>query len=355
MKYKILIFSVLGFLFSCQQGKQDGQASYQKLSGKTMGTTYHVTYLDSLHRNYQVPIDALLKNINQEVSTYIDSATISKINRADRFYDTENDSYRLINRPRLTGLKNQFFVDNFLAAKFIHKRTNGYFDPTVLPLVNYWGFGFTGKKSAGKVDSVLIDSLMQFVGFEKIEMKLDSFVYKIHKKSAGVQLDFSGIAKGYGVDAIGWLLEDQGIQSYLVEIGGEVRARGKNAKGSFWTVGINVPKEDAAMTDFEEIVSLENKSIATSGNYRNFHEVEGRKYGHIINPKTGFPERSNLLSASVFTDDCMMADGYATAFMVMGLEKSFELANRLQEIEALFIYSKEDGSLSVRYTSGFKK
>jgi len=310
MKYKFLIFNVLGLLLSCQPGKQDGQALYQNISGQTMGTTYHVTYLDSLHRNYQAPIDTLLKSINREVSTYIESSTISKVSRAKRFFDTENDSYRLINRPHLTSIKNQFFVDNFLAAKFIHKRTDGYFDPTVLPLVNYWGFGYAEKKPVAKVDSVLIDSLMQFVGFEKIEMKLDSFVYKIHKKSAGVKLDFSGIAKGYGADAIGWLLEDQGIQNYLVEIGGEVRARGKNAKGKFWTIGINVPKEEAATTDFEEIVSLENKSIATSGNYRNFYEFEGKKYSHIINPKTGFPEISNLLSASVFTDDCMMADGF---------------------------------------------
>ena len=174
------------------------------------------------------------------------------------------------------------------------------------------------------------------------------------KTAPGVQLDFSALAKGYGVDEVARLLAGQGIQHYMVEIGGEVTAQGQSPRGDDWKIGINLPREDASMQDIQTAVPLHDQALATSGNYRNFYEVDGAKYSHTISPFTGFPERSTLLSASVFAPDCMTADAYATAFMAMGLEKAFVLASRLPGIEGYFLFNQEDGTLGVRYTEGLR-
>jgi thiamine biosynthesis lipoprotein len=338
----------------CMNTQQVEPLPYFKVIGKTMGTTYSVQYGDMENRNFKKSIDSLLIAINNEVSVYEKEATISQFNRAK---DTFDLAFGMKEFSGELTEKNLHFFKNYLMAKVIYQRTNGFFEPTILPLVNYWGFGNKGKKPVKKIDIPKIAELMLAVGFEKIEMineGLDSNL-KLLKQNPNTQLDFGGLAKGYAVDEIGRFLEKHGIKNYLAEIGGETVARGINSKDQTWAIGINTPKSDAAFDEFEEVVMLDNKAIATSGNYRQFYEIEGEKYSHIINPKTGYSEKSDLLSVSVIANDCMSADGYATAFFVLGKEKGLEIAQQLEDLEALFIYGKEDGSMGILMTDLFSE
>ena len=332
-------------LLACGSGPK--QNEYLSLQGETMGTYYKINYLVSTEEVEKAEIDQLLIDINNEVSTYIDTSTISKFNKANATLELEGSNLYSSIDKQISG----HFMANYMAAKEIFQQSNGFFDPTVMPLVNYWGFGYTEKRPVEAVDSTRIDSLLNFVGFDKVKL-ISAEPYILEKTSPGVQLDFSALAKGYAVDILGKLLESYDVEHYLVDIGGELRAKGINNRGTAWTVGINEPKEDASDSDYQIALPLENRSIATSGNYRNFYEVNGQKFSHTINPSTGFPERNTLLSASVFAEDCMVADAFATAFMTMGLERATALANALNEIEAYFIYSQPDGSMGVKYTPG---
>lgn len=346
---RILFFTVCLFLFTCKTDAPNATVSYLKLNGKTMGTTYHIVYQDSLKRDFQKEIDQLLEAVNMDVSTYIDSSFITKFNKCEK----EIAYLNLLDKE--ANSKHKHFRLNYEKAKEVYKNSDGYFDPTIMPLVNYWGFGYTEKKAVKKVDSLKVDSLMQFVGFDKINPRSakDGSIY-LSKASAGVQLDFSALAKGYGVDAIGLFLEKQGVENYMVEIGGEVRAKGKNERSEWWTVGINTPDEKAAVNDFQSTVFLENRALATSGNYRNYHEVKGKRYAHTLNTKTGFPEKNHLLSVSIFAKDCMTADAYATACMSMGLEKAFEMVSNIEDVDGYFIYSEDDEMLFM-HTKGLEK
>ena len=346
---KFLPILFILFIFSCENEKQDTTSNYLMVSGETMGTTYHITYKDDLKRNLKADFDKLLVIINNGVSTYIKDSDISLFNQAKALEEIP------------VGIH---FLNNLIASKEIFEKTTGYYDPTVMPLVNYWGFGYTDKKLVLQIDSLTVDSIQQFVGFEKINSTFeylfeegDKVAQKkygtISKSVSNVQLDFSAIAKGYAVDIISDFLKDKKINNYLVEIGGELRCKGKNPRGKIWTTAINTPKINSKLTDYEAIVQIDNKAIASSGNYRNFHEVNGEWYGHEINPKTGFPEKSNLLSVSVLAKNCILADAYATAFMVMGLDKAKELTNQLEGIDAFFIYANEKGELEQVYTDGF--
>ena len=350
LKKIIFLFFAALLIVSCasDQSSQHKQSPYVSLQGETMGTYYRVTYSDAEERNFQSEIDELLRIINLEVSTYIDHSTISTFNKSDgslqMSYNPE--SQQIDNYP------NTHFLANFKAAQKIYLKTDGYFDPTVMPLVNYWGFGYTEKKKVQNVDSIQVDSLLQLIGMDKIQLSGSGDDVQLIKNQSQLQLDFSAIAKGYAVDAIARMLsQGKKVEHYLVDIGGEVVAKGKNSKGKFWTIGINLPKEGAAVDAIQTAVPLKNRALATSGNYRNFYEVDGIKYSHTISPKTGFPERNTLLSASVFATDCMTADAYATAFMVMGLDKAFDLASQTEELEAYFIYSTDKGEMAVKYTT----
>ncbi|MEN0004976.1 MAG: FAD:protein FMN transferase [Bacteroidota bacterium] len=340
----VCLVLLLGF-GACQNAEAPPAMKTTVVEGKTMGTYYRVKYRDAENRDFKAVFDSLLVAINLEVSTYIPNSTISTFNRSA-------DTFDLAYNPNTQGLDyfNKHFITNFKAAQEIVAATDAYFDPTVMPLVNYWGFGYTEKKPVTNVDSLAIDSLNQFIGMDKVELIGGAHSMLLVKKEASTQLDFSAIAKGYAVDQLGEILSEAGITDFLVDIGGETVARGNSERGGPWRLGINVPKEEAAINDIEVIVPLKDQGLATSGNYRNFYEVAGKKYSHTINPKTGFPERSTLLSASVFAKDCMTADGYATGFMVLGLERSMQLATQIEGIEACFIYSKPDGQLDIQYT-----
>ncbi len=347
------------FLLTLAACSSEKEPTYLVAEGKTMGTYYKVTYYDPQQRDLLEPIDSLLKVVNDEISTYIPTSTISQFNKADSVFElgvSFADYADCVANKSLCGrVKNCHFYANFLAAKVAHQRTQQAFDPTIMPLVNYWGFGYTPHEAVEKVDSLKVDSLLQYVGFDKIKM-IDRNGFAVLKKdSPGVQLDFGGTGQGYGIDVIAELLDLYGIENYLVDIGGECRTKGKNPKGEWWTIGINTPRPEADITDFTRVIKLENLSVSTSGNYRNFYELDGQKYSHFISPATGFPEKSTLLSASVFGKDCLTPDALATGFMVLGLDKAYTLASQLKDIEALFIYSDDEGNLQVKYTPGVEQ
>ncbi len=317
MKYIFLLaFSLL--FYSCGE-----EMHAIRMAGEAQGTTYSITYFTKHNINYQTAVDSILQSIDLSLSTYVPASIISRINR--------NDS---------TARVDTYFTDVFKASIEVSKTTDGLFDVTVAPLVNAYGFGFTKK---AKLDSFMIDSLRKLVGYRKIKQEGEQIV----KENPGIMIDFNAIAQGYTVDVLAAYLDSRKIDSYLIELGGEVKAKGKKMNNEYWAVGIDVPSENPGIErKLHAVIKLNNWSLATSGNYRKFYVENGKKYAHIIDPRTGYPANSNLLSASVIADDCMTADAYATAFMVMGLEQSKQFLETHPGInlEVYFIYD-EDGQL----------
>ena len=293
-----------------------------RFEGSTMGTTYRILHAatDASPAQEQLAIDELLEDINASLSTYIETSLISRINAsADTSARHEIDHH---------------FQAVFDRSRVIFETTDGAFNPAVGPLVNAWGFG--ANRTTTPPDRSALDSLLALVDF-------DSFVARenppsIQKRVSGAQLDFSAIAKGYGVDAVGRLLEERGVADYYVEIGGEVRTRGSHPEGREWSVGIERPTTDGKGRSPQIVVHLSDAALATSGNYRNYYDHDGRRYVHIINPQTGRPENSSLLSVSVLAMDCMTADAYATALMVMGLERAKEFVRTSDEASNLKVF-----------------
>ena len=318
-RYFIVI--IICFLASCKQEKEYKNV---KLEGYIFGTTYHITYLSDKNNSHQKSIDSLLYLINKSLSTYMPNSDISKINRGDT-----------------TVVVDEIFKEVYQKSKKIHTETNGYFDPTIGNLVNAWGFGT--KKPEKEIDSSQVRNMMQLVGFEKTKLAKG----KIVKQDIEIFLDFNSIAKGYGIDVIGRFLKSKNIDNYLIEIGGEIRARGKNIKNKFWKIAIEKPNNNGTQS-FQKEIELSNQSIATSGNYRKFRITKkGQKYVHIINPKTGFATESNLLSVSVISSlDCADVDAYATAFMAMGFEKTKEFTKNHPEIKVIIIHTNDKGELT---------
>lgn len=290
------------------------------LVGQTMGTIeYNVKYVGSDLPDYKKEIDSLLKAFNQSLSTYIPDSEISQLNKNGKLSDPS-----------------PMFMAVTRASAEIYLTSGGAFDPTVGPLVNAWGFG--PDKRVNLLDSVEVDSLMQYVGFSRVkigdhEVQMDS----------GMYLDFSAVAKGYAVDLVGLFLESKGIVNYMVEIGGELRAKGTNDQGNAWKIGIEDPLEQMDERKWLAIVELKDKSMATSGNYRNYYTVGTRTIAHTIDPRTGFNTHHTLLSASVFASDCMSADAYATAFMVVGVEGAKAIMKEA-DLQGFLIY-QENGQL----------
>lgn len=343
MVKRVFTLSVYFFVIACLISCKQEQKLYNRIEGKTMGTTYHIIFEGNDPIAVQSGVDSLLRLINLSMSTYIDSSTISEFNKSDSVF-----CYNIS--------KDKFFKTVFDKSVEVKLKSGGAFDPSIMPLVNYYGFGYTEKKKVEDIDSLKIKNLLSLMLFDSIiisepDEKGDICIIKPRK---GVQLDFSAIAKGYGVDQAGEYLESRGIRNYMVEIGGEVRALGLNDKNKEWVIGINRPSENASPDDVELPLKISNRSVATSGNYRNSYESKGNKFAHIIDPKTGFSRQSDILSATVIAKDCMTADAYATSFMVLGIEKSLDLIEQLDDIEACFIYDLEgDGVFEFKISSGF--
>ena len=317
-------------LLAACQGKK---SEYLNVSGIAQGTTYHITYENSENEDYSAEIGSILKAFDQSLSIYDSTSIVSRINNGDTTVEADD-----------------WFMDVFKKSVEVSAISGGALDITIGPVVNAWGFG---NGPLAKHDTAYIDSLLQYVGMDKIKLE----GRKVIKKYPGVRLDVNAVAQGYSVDVISTFFEKKEIKNYLVEIGGEVRCKGTNAKDKVWRIGIDKPS-DGNMTpggELQAIIELNHKSLTTAGNYRKFFVENGIKYGHTIDPKTGFPARNTLLSATVVCDDAMTADAYDTAFMVLGLEKSKELLKKLPGIEVYFIYSNAQGEYEVYFSEGMKK
>ncbi len=309
--------------------------TYQSDSGIIFGTAYNITYRSGI--NLKAEIEKELKCFDGSVSMFNDTSVISKINRNENV------------------VPDKYFLTVFKKAEQVSAQTNGAFDITVAPLVNAWGFGFKKRQS---VDSHIIDSLLQFVGYRKVFLKNNRIV----KSDPRVMLDLSAIAKGYGSDVVAHFLESKGIHNYMVEIGGEIVVRGEapkkeGRKDREWRIGINKPVDDSLSVDqsLETVLRITDKGLATSGNYRNFYYKNGKKYAHTIDPISGYPIQHSLLSSTVIAHDCMTADAYATSFMVMGVERAFAFAKVHPSIDVYFIYTDGKGNLKTCLSNGMKK
>ena len=328
----ITLFFILSLtFFACKQTpdpKTERLQNTVKFQGKTMGTYYNITYIDPTQQNHQKTIDSLFNAFDFSVSTYNPESIISNFNK---------------NKTQDTIEVDATFAAIFKQSKEIYEQTDGNFNPTVMPLVNYWGFG--ADKTKPDLDRSVVDSLKQLVNFEALSIIQIGEQFYVVRRQKGVELDFSAIAKGYGVDLIGNFLASKGLKDYFVEVGGEVVARGKNPRNEWWTVGINKPVEGDASREIKDTLQLQNQALATSGNYRNFYEKDGQKFVHTINPQTGYTVPSNLLSASIVAKDCSTSDAIATACMVMGYKAAKKFIEEQQDLKAVLIYSDEKGGM----------
>ena len=331
---------------SSDQTSQDKSFEYY---GNTQGTTFAVIVNDEISIKSE-EIDTLLRHFDLALSTYIPNSTITKLNEAPAGVFAYKDTHG-------------YFNDCYLLSREVYELTMGAFDPTVYPLVDGWGFM---KNIENVPDSAVVDSLRSLVGFQQGHHF--NFMYdtaedtvpanKILKRTPQAKLDFNAIAQGQAVDEIAELLENKGAKNYFVEIGGEIRVKGKNKEGEYWRIGIDKPIENSTAEDRElhEVVQLNNKSIATSGSYRKFYEKNGIKYSHTLNPKTGYPVKHSLMSATVVANSCALADGLATAFMVMGTEKTIQWLKDHPElgVEAYLIFNNDKGRMETYYTRDFR-
>jgi thiamine biosynthesis lipoprotein len=307
------------------------------LSGRTMGTTYTVKVVTGYFGSVSgLPekIDRRLEQINRSMSPYLKDSEISRFNRFQE-----------------VGVEfpiSKDFLCVMQQAARLHALSEGAWDGTVNPLVDLWGFGRTGRADR-RPPPEKIAALLGDIGFPKIEIRDAGALIKHY---AAVSLDLSSIAKGYGVDQVADEVREAGFSDFLVEIGGEVYAAGARPDGRPWRVGINRPKTDARFDDVYKVIALRDQAFATSGDYRSFFVEDGVRYSHIIDPRTGYPVRAGVVSVSIMADNCTLADGLATAVMVMGVEKGLALINRLDHVEGLIVTELADGSLKDHFSEG---
>ena len=295
-------------------------------TGQTQGTFYHIQYISEGGENYKSQIDNLLHLVDNSLSTWKENSLISRINRGEKVK------------------VDKMFSDVFYAAEKVYLESDSLFDCSIAPLTNYWGFG--PENVSLVVDSFEVSRRLKLVNYSRLKIINDSLLLPI-----GMQLDYNSIAQGYSVDVISDYLFSKGVSDYLVEIGGELTARGVNPDGEYWTIGIKKPQEEMDISDrFQFIISLENTSLATSGNYRKFRidPITGERYVHIINPLTGAALSNNILSASVISDSCIEADAWATSLMVMNPINALDIINEIDGIEILLLTSKNDEIFEIK-------
>ena len=322
-----LLILIIGSIFVI---RQQHNTPFQKDEGMVFGTIYHITYQSDT--NYQKEIEAELQKVDNSLSPFNKTSIISCVNR--------NEKVKV----------DEMFSEVFQLAEKISGDTDGAFDITVAPMVNAWGFGF---KTGTPPTRQTIDSLRAIVGFHTVSLQ-NGYVIKKNPKT---MLDCSAIAKGYGTDVVARFLKKKGVQNFMVEIGGEIVVNGNSEKLQPWRIGINKPTDDSLNTSqaIQDVVSVSNIAMATSGNYRNFYYKNGKKYAHTIDPKTGYPVQHNILSATVFADDCATADAYATSFMVLGLDGARKILEKHPELCAYLIYSDQKGSNQIWYSPSLQK
>ena len=300
------------------------------LQGLAQGSYYAVTYFDEQGRNFQHEVDSIFHAVDVSVNLWVDSSIISKVNR--------NEAVTL----------DSIFIDNFNIAQQAAQLSNGYFDPTISPIVAAWGFSY---KNGDSITPQLIDSLKGLVDYRKIRIENG----KVVKDNPAIQLDFNAIAQGYTSDLIARFLESRGVTNFIVDTGGEIMARGSKPNGSLWIVGIEKPAENM---DAERIVqtriTLRDKGLVTSGSTRKYVERNGRRYSHCIDPTTGYPVEHQVLSVTVLAESSVWADALASICMVMGMETSLPLIESMDGVEAYYIFANEQNTLETFATEGFK-
>ena len=324
---KRVLVLLLGFAFLASCGRQPKK---MVLQGLAQGSYYAVTYYDEQERNFQHEIDSIFHAVDMSVNLWVDSSVISKVNRNEEV------------------VLDDIFIDNFNIAQEVAKLSDGYFDPTISPIVAAWGFSY---KHGDSITPQLIDSLKQLVDYRKVRIENG----KVIKENPYIQLDFNAIAQGYTSDMIASFLESRDVKDFLVDTGGEIMARGGKPNGQPWIVGIEKPADN---WDSEQVVqtriALRDKGLVTSGSTRKYVERNGKRYSHCIDPKTGYPVEHQLLSATVLAENSVWADALASICMVMGLEKSLEIINALDGVEAYYIFANEKNELETYATEGFK-
>jgi thiamine biosynthesis lipoprotein len=346
MKNKLICFDVstkwntiIFLLFFVLLFAGCGMQKEFEFSGKTMGTTYHITVVAGYFENTKMlkdEIDMRLDEINKSMSTFRKDSEISRFNALQ----TVGEKFRI----------SDDFYNVMTVAKMIYEETGGAWDGTVKPLVDLWGFSKLENKHTIPEKSQ-IAALLSETGFNNIEIFADQY---LAKKNSSITIDLASIAKGYGVDQVAALIRANGIQQFLVEIGGEVFAAGLRKDGKKWRIGINRPQKNAPIDQVYKVVDLQNKGFATSGDYRNYFEVNQHRFSHVIDPRNGFPVDNGVVSVSIIANTCTFADGLATAVMVLGHKKGLDLVNRLDNTECIIVTQKEDSTLIDHYSRGFK-
>lgn len=347
LKHKGLIWCVIlsSFLVSCisEDKKEAKKEKWHEVTGETQGTTYKIALDDIDRKISKKEIDSILCNFDLSLSTYIDNSVVSVINASQ-------DSIHVLDSSR-------YFAKCYIMSRKIYELTNGAFDPSVYPLVKAWGF--YGDELWVQSDAD-VSEILKSVGFEDRKHHelnpINLFELEFLKFNQNFKLDFNAIAQGLSVDVLADYLEEHGIKNYFVEIGGEIRVKGKNTKNGLWRIGVDSPNQEEGMRVIENIVHISDKAVATSGNYRKFYVKDGVKYAHTINPKTGKPVQHSLLSATVIANNCAEADAYATAFMVMGVEKSMQFITEHPELglEIYLLHDEGNGKLQRSMSPGFK-
>ncbi len=327
-QYSIALLFI-GIFLSCQNNKKE----YITNQGSVFGTYYNIIYDQAKGEDLHSLITSTFDEFNNSLSTFSPHSIISKINQNDDEVITDN-----------------YFNEMYNMAQIITEVSDGAFDITVGPLVNAWGFGTATERPKNKLN---IDSILNFIGYEKLSLENN----KLIKEDSRIELDASAIAKGQACDVIGKLLEDNGCKNYMVEIGGEIYCKGLNAKGEKWRIGIDTPIDNSIESsgEFQAIIEISNVGMATSGNYRQFYIVDGKRYAHTIDPRTGYPVDHNLLSTTVVASSCMEADAFATAFMVLGVDESLRIANDREGLECFLIYSDDNGLIQTSMSGGFEQ
>ena len=324
----ILLFLFTILLISCKSSSKEAELTYYQESGEIFHTTFHIKY--EYDRSVSEEIMEALQRFDDSLNPFKENSIIGKVNN--------NVPVKL----------DSMFLKVFNKSMEVARITDGKFDITASPFINAWGFGF---KDMDNVTKEKIDSMKPFVGYNKIRIENGEIV----KDDPRVQINTSGISKGYSCDVVAYMLQELGIKNYMVEIGGEITMKGVNEKGNCWRIGIDKPTDDstAMRRELQIILSICDKAVATSGNYRNYYMKDGVKYSHTIDPLTGYPSEQNILGATIIADDCMTADAYATAFMAMGLDKSVGVAHKIPGLHYYFIYVKPDGSVDSMFSDEF--
>lgn len=331
---KIVIF--IGFILL---NTGFGYAKEILISGQTMGTTYHIKVVPGNSKKIiglKEKIDKRLEDINKSMSTYRKDSEISRFNA--------------LKIPGQRFMVSRDFAQVIVESKRLFRLTGGAWDGSMYPLVNLWGFGMSERKNRLPAKEK-IARLLKDVGFDNIDLVDDRYLLK---QKASISIDLASIAKGYAVDKVAELIKKNNIKNFLVEIGGEVYASGVRKDGRCWRVGINRPRKEASYNEIYKIVTLKDKAFATSGDYRNFFEVNGKRYSHILDPKTGYPVANSVVSVSIIADTCTFADGLATAVMVMGSDQGIELINALPDVEGLIVIHQPGSQLAGYPSSGFQ-